>query len=45
MIYLEVMTWAAISGEKKHNAGSIELTFDGPLISAVILVDSIALGW
>jgi hypothetical protein len=31
-MYLEVITWEAISGEKKHKAGSVELTFDELLI-------------
>jgi hypothetical protein len=41
-MYLEVITSEAISDERKHNAGSIVLTFDELFISAAAIM--VALG-
>jgi hypothetical protein len=44
-MYLEVITWEAISDERKQNVGSIVLRLDAldELESAVMVDDSIAL--
>ena len=40
VMYLEVITWEAISDERKHNAGSNELIFD-ELISAGMAMSNV----